>query len=486
MRGHYREKVGRNDACPCGSGRKYKQCCLKQAEAEDELWVRVNAAFRRVQEELSELAGQQFGNLAEFAWSDYHFGDPGETLNEHTSDPSRSPSDLVPFMAYFICRWKPAGKKNLPSGDPSIAHAYLRMRGAGLSDLEKQIIELATSQPMTFHEVLSVVPGREFLLKEVFTGKESLVKERSGSRDVQPGDLLYGQLAPIANVTTMTFSAGFIIPPRMKPEMIMLRRELQDDEGGRALTRRDLLKYEEDIRELYLYIRDRLYAPPVLTNTDNEPLALQTIRYEVGSPQVAFDALARLAKGQSKEDLLEGATYDVDGSLLKITIPWLKKGNRRMKSWENTVLATIRISGRSLEADVNSVERAVRLRREIEKRLGLAAIYKGTEVVPVDVEKMRTRSAMPPARDEENELLKDPQVREKMREVLQKQVEAWVREKIPSLGGRTPLQAVKDRDGREMVEALVDDYERMAKKSFPESIRPDMSVLRRLLKLPEA
>lgn len=23
------EKVGRNDPCPCGSGKKYKQCCLK-------------------------------------------------------------------------------------------------------------------------------------------------------------------------------------------------------------------------------------------------------------------------------------------------------------------------------------------------------------------------------------------------------------------------------------------------------------------------
>ena len=26
------EKLGRNDPCPCGSGRKYKQCCLDQKE----------------------------------------------------------------------------------------------------------------------------------------------------------------------------------------------------------------------------------------------------------------------------------------------------------------------------------------------------------------------------------------------------------------------------------------------------------------------
>jgi preprotein translocase subunit SecA len=25
------EKIGRNDPCPCGSGKKYKQCCMKKA-----------------------------------------------------------------------------------------------------------------------------------------------------------------------------------------------------------------------------------------------------------------------------------------------------------------------------------------------------------------------------------------------------------------------------------------------------------------------
>ena len=31
-------KIGRNDKCPCGSGRKYKNCCLKKnTEVEKEL-----------------------------------------------------------------------------------------------------------------------------------------------------------------------------------------------------------------------------------------------------------------------------------------------------------------------------------------------------------------------------------------------------------------------------------------------------------------
>ena len=28
-------KVGRNDPCPCGSGRKYKKCCQKSFDEQD-------------------------------------------------------------------------------------------------------------------------------------------------------------------------------------------------------------------------------------------------------------------------------------------------------------------------------------------------------------------------------------------------------------------------------------------------------------------
>ena len=26
------QKIGRNDPCPCGSGKKYKNCCLREEE----------------------------------------------------------------------------------------------------------------------------------------------------------------------------------------------------------------------------------------------------------------------------------------------------------------------------------------------------------------------------------------------------------------------------------------------------------------------
>ena len=67
---------------------------------------------------------------------------------------------------------------------------------------------------------------------------------------------------------------------------------------------------------------------------------------------------------------------------------------------------------------------------------------------------------------------------------MQKQIEGWGRTKVPALGGRTPLQAVADPDGREMVEALLQGWERQNEVPWPASIvRPDISALRRLLNL---
>lgn len=41
----------------------------------------------------------------------------------------------------------------------------------------------------------------------------------------------------------------------------------------------------------------------------------------------------------------------------------------------------------------------------------------------------------------------------------------WLNLKIPALNNKTPMQAVKTRDGREMVDALLLDFERRGQNS---------------------
>ena len=55
-----------------------------------------------------------------------------------------------------------------------------------------------------------------------------------------------------------------------------------------------------------------------------------------------------------------------------------------------------------------------------------------------------------------------PEVRAQLEAFQRRHYESWPEVPLPALGGRTPLEAVKNADGREMVEALVHQFERDA------------------------
>ena len=151
-------------------------------------------------------------------------------------------------------------------------------------------------------------------------------------------------------------------------------------------------------------------------------------------------------------------------------------------SWESTVLGHLKIFGKTLLVEVNSANRAKRIREEIEQRLGSQAIHVGTETESPE-QMLKQAKALRGAEEkiDEDDLMRDPEVRRQIEEQVQKQVEGWVRTKVPVLGGRTPLQAVADPDGREMVEALLQGWERHNEAGI---VRPDINALRRLLNLP--
>jgi hypothetical protein len=171
-----------------------------------------------------------------------------------------------------------------------------------------------------------------------------------------------------------------------------------------------------------------------------------------------------------------------------VDFDWIREGNRRFKSWDNTILGHINISANRLIAEVNSENRAKRLRKEIEKRLGSSAVHEST--IAQTLEEMREHMPQEEAQEAELQeaemeaLLADPEARKFLQATMQKQIESWVHEKIPALGGRTPIQAVRDPDGKEAVEALLLHWERHDEKDVsPNQIRPDISALRRLLNL---
>jgi len=307
------------------------------------------------------------------------------------------------------------------------------------------------------------------------------VIERMGSRLMRPGDIGYGQICELPGVTTFGRFAPLCIPPSHKASIIGRRGSLQKKiaKQSRKLTAPDLIRYREDIRTTYLNIRDAMRTPPRLTNTDGDPLILHTLTFRTGSALAAFEALAPLAREVSKTALLEDANFDGDGALVSVDLTWQKKGNRIHKDWDNTILGHLKISGRSLVVEVNSEKRAAKIRQEIERRLGILVTHQKTVAQPIEAALKKARRTAKTSGPQPSE---EPALPEEMQAEFQREVENWIFQKVPALGGRTPLEAVGDPDGKEIVESLLLGWER-DHETMTGVFRPDIDAIRRLLQL---
>jgi hypothetical protein len=435
---------------------------------------------------MMRFAAGKFGSGIDDAWQDFNMCDLPDVLAD------RSTEDQV-FIPYFLFHWDPFGtprKRRADGNGGVVTRLYILEKANRLTEMDRMFLQHATTQPVSFHEVLDCKPEVEITLRDIMTGSEIQVVEHSASQVLRQGDIVYAQVWKLTGLAILGCCAPVCIPPGRKADVIALRKKLRKRVArqNRDLTAEDLIQYSDDVRLTYLNIRDSLYAPPRFCNTDGDPLEFHTLTFRIESAEAAFQALAPLAVTRPKEDLLEDADLDHEGKVIAVTFDWLKKGNRKISTWDNTIMGTIRISANSLVAEVNSAQRAARIRAEIEKRLGASATHRSTLAQTHEdmLEKFPERKGVKTGPDAEpdSEFMMDPVMRKLAKDSLQKQVEAWVHQKIPVLGNRTPMQAVREPEGREIVESLLLDWERHAESGFSSpDIRPDIQAIRKLLDL---
>ncbi|MGZ8403661.1 MAG: hypothetical protein ACXWVR_10465, partial [Rhodoplanes sp.] len=213
-----------------------------------------------------------------------------------------------------------------------------------------------------------------------------------------------------------------------------------------------------------------------------DPLSLHKLVFDLKAPpQAAFDALMHLALDELDEDLLADATRDSEGKLTGVRFTWKKRRNKKHAEWDNTVLGSIEIDGRRLNAEVNSEARADAIRKKIETALGEDVRYLASEIQSPEKMLADLRAAGGvrggTASGKSDRLAEIPEVRAKISEMMAAHWEHWVDQPLPILGNRTPMEAVKDPDGREIVESLVIQGERLARSP---NLPTDEDVFRRL------
>ncbi len=478
-------KIGRNDPCPCGSGKKYKKCCLRAESAtvempEEFLRRRIRVVIEDLPAQLLRFVRAQLGDeLIDEAWANF-------TGEEEAFDPETP--HIPVFMPWFFFQWCPDPEDtrfpDLAAREATVAGEFIARRGRHLDPLLVRYLEACMAAPFSFHEVARLQAGRGFALRDLMLERETFVIEHSASRSVAPGDILFAQIVTIDGLSLLEGCAPVVLQPKEKPRLIDLRKAIraQGDLFGEAL----LKQRSSELIELYLDLAQRVLNPalPELQNTDGEPLELRTLVFAIAdcaAAAAAFDA-ARLADAESivQDDVRHGA----DGTLVGGEWTWRKAGNKLHKGWDNTSLGQLMLADGRLKVHVNSAARAARAKALVEDLLKGNASYRVTEIASTESMLAQAKTGPAPKNDGEQErLMQMPEVRQHLAQMLMQHYTQWLETELPALGERTPREAARDRDGREAVGALIAQIERDGARQAP-PLDPEIpAMLRRELGL---
>ena len=458
-------KIGRNDPCPCGSGKKFKKCCIDREsgggsmENMDPLWRSVRKAADGLSVEVLRFAEDRFGiDVIEEAWREF--------LLDDAETPSGPDSFHLPvFFSWFSYNWTPDPFSETFRVPPelegkTVARAFLRKMGKKLDPLAVRYIEECQKAVFSYYDILSINPGTGFRVRDIFTGEESDILDQSASESAIPGQILFGNVVRIDHLALLDSSAPYLIPVTKKPEILALRSVIR--QSVPHPSREDLAEYDFEMLDLYQDIMEDLRnpVPPTLLNTDEEMVVLHEIVYEIDSPRQAFDALKTLSVAESEEEMLRSAVFDDSGTLTGVSIPWSKLGNKLHSTWENTLLGRLEIDGETLTIQTNSDNRAKTVREMVESRLPGSVRFRSDTITSQEEFAAKAQKRVGPDHGAGDPLSGSTpetsrEMREAMKGFLQKEILQWPHTNVPMLGGKTPLEAVLSEDGRDLVESLL-------------------------------
>ena len=477
-------EIGRNDPCPCGSGRKYKQCCLSKKAREDSrfTWVRIRQVEGELVDPLQDFVSDTYGfETMALAWDEFTFGDE---LNAKETERPEFETTFIPWMLF---NWLPDPDDVRTSSlrGKTVAQSFMERKGLNLELMKRRFITEACAQPFSFFLVTRVEPGKSLTLRDLFLEREITVFERQASQGLKRGAILFTRIVTLDGNSVMFGCA----PSAMPPTYLDRFDEMKESIEARAKAIDVKLMHELDgfLRAAYFDLQEELEnpAPPIMLNTDGDPVEYVTLHYALQcSPREALSALASLSMDSEEELLLlEEAAFEGE-ELVSIEFPWLKKGNAKHASWDNTVLGHLQIDRDELVIDVNSLGRSEAIRRKITRRLGKRAglVKEDRRSIEEMLEKKDERpqnAKQIAARKENEDFQNSPEGQELLREVVENHWCSWFDEPIPLLDNETPRMAAKTPKGRKLLENLFLQYEYRAD---PDNLlSPDIPTLRKEL-----
>jgi hypothetical protein len=487
-------RTGRNQPCPCGSGRKYKNCCQRRdAEAKGEvehLHRFVDPELRRIR----QVEGRVVNSVLSFVSE--RFGRAllrraSEDFRLETSVPENVLLESI-FIPWLVFNWLPPASKGIGFGKSAsprcpLALAYLEEHERTLDEYQKNFIRTACSEPFSCFVVTGVETGRSLTVRDLFLERTVTVKEMQASQMLKRGHIVYARVISLPEQAIMLGMAPFALPPYMQNDLLDFRDDLQRMMGSRRLDREALHSLDAVIRRYYFEAEDRARnpPPPVLQNTDGDPLECSKLHYRLlCTPAHAVERLTALVLPEHKEGIFDTAEYDESANLIRITLTWAKAGNTMHPEWTNTSLGQIEIDGEAMNVEVNSARRATTIQSKIAKLLGGDAVFVKKELIPLKAPADQGESRREQSSERQDIQPIPNEVRPEIAAMMKTHWDNWLDTPLPALKGESPRQAAGTPRGRERLEALLMEmeYRNQAANRQPELL-PHIEDLRKRLNM---
>jgi hypothetical protein len=371
------------------------------------------------------------------------------------ADPEAAVQLFLPWAVY-----------HLPVDGRPVVEWFLAEEGRRLSPEERSWLEAQRSTWLGVWEVLEVDAGRGLEVRDLLTGVERRVAEVSGSRILVARDAVLGRVVDHGGISVFAGIHPRPLAPEDAAEVVgtvrkrVRRRHAIPVERLRepAVERFLIARWEDGVAAMDA--RRRL--PPQLRNTDGDELLFTTDHF-------AFDPASRgeVEAILASLDGLEGP--DAEGGETCYTFVRAERGTAGMPG--NTMLGLVRLAAAGLKLETNSLARADRLRERLEQACGGVIAHRAREHTSLDA----LAASAPRAVEEPEE--PPPEVQRALAEWIEQYYAEWMDHGVPALGGMTPRQAARTREGRERLELLLKDMENRAARA-PHGGQPDVGRLR--------
>lgn len=442
-------KIGRNDPCPCGSGKKYKKCCM----------ARERERRRAAAESPSEAATRRA-----IAWLyDSHEEQVRDGFEEFLS--CVGPVDLaaiedlpeemmgvvlINFHEWFLAD----GVLWLEDGEVPVRDLLLGPSGPRFPVREREWMEAFLGTPLGLYEVVEARPGEGLRLRDLIHPEEEpmWVEERTASETLVPGNALGARPVPLAGVWRFSGALYGLDPDRIEvPDLVReLREDIELEAEGDPEVERQILAYAIPSEWLTLLLEragllgaETMGVPELVDSVQGDPILFVSDLYRVRDWQRLEDALA--------------AREDVEGDRERgwVRFEDLGEGGRRLL----VSLGTDPEEAPDADLEVTAITRS---RADVGRGWLEAVAGDALEFIAREAtdprEELGKRGALPAGPPDEGGPVSGMST-EMMEQVYRAQYRNWADDRIPALGDKTPRQAMRTKAGREQVIGLLELYE---------------------------